>query len=151
MKIPIDIHVRSERICNDLSRKGSDKTIPDLDDFKVSGTLLSREDGYRIEYTEDNGAITTLIDTFSDEAVAVNRVGAINSHMVFADGKSHTCICDTGFFPLQMCVRTKKLINTLTIDGGKIDIEFTIEVVGNLAEKNRLTVSVSPDISILKS
>lgn len=151
MKIPIDIHVRSERICNDLSRRGDENNRPEIDDFTVSGSMKTKKGGFRIEYTEDDGTVTTLIDTYPDEMVSVNRIGPMNSHMVFADGKVHTCICNTGFFPLQMRVRTKRLINTLSLDGGKLDIDFTVEIVGNLAERNRLTVSVCPDKSILKS
>ncbi len=151
MKIPIDIHVRSERFCNDLARRGIKPDEPETDDFRVSGTMKNTKGGFQIRYTEEDGAVTTLIDVFADQTVAVNRLGPMNSHMVFADGKSHTCICNTGFFPLQMRVRTNKLENTLSMEGGKLDIDFTVEIVGNLAEKNRLTVSVCPDKSILKS
>lgn len=151
MKIPIDIHVRSERICTDLARRGRENERPEIDDFYVSGIMKKQKDGLRIEYNEDGGEITTLIHFFPDETVSINRMGPINSHMTFSDGKAFTCICNTGFFPLQMRVRTKKLTNDISLQGGKLDIEFSVEIVGNLAEKNRLTVSVSPDKSIIKS
>lgn len=150
MKIPIDIHVHSERICLDLAHRGEGREHPETDDFTVSGIMKNKKGGFRIEFSEDD-SVTTIIDTFPDNMVSVNRVGDMNSHMVFADGKAHTCICHTGFFPLHMCVRTKKLENSLTMQGGKLDIDYTVEIVGNLAEKNRLTFSVSPDISIIKS
>jgi len=149
MKIPIDIRVKSERIAPNPLKRGEE--IPETEDFKVSGTLKKTKNGFRIEYNEENDTITTTIDTFEDDTVSVNRVGPINTHMVFADGKSHTCICNTGFFPLQMRVRTKRLVNSLSMDGGKIDIDYTVEIVGNLAEKNKITFSVSPDVSIIKS
>jgi uncharacterized beta-barrel protein YwiB (DUF1934 family) len=149
MKIPIDIKVRSERISSDLIHRGEEHA--ETDDFRVSGTMKKTKGGFRIEYTEENDTVTTTIDTFADSTVSLNRVGPVNSHMVFADGKVHTCICNTGFFPIQMRVRTKSLTNSLTLDGGKLDIDYTVEIVGNLAERNRLSFSVSPDISILKS
>ena len=151
MKIPIDIHVRSERFSSDLAKRGIKADIPETDDFFISGTMKNTKSGLQIRYTEEDGAVTTLIDVFNDETVTVNRMGPMNSHMVFADGKAYTCICNTGFFPLQMRICTNKLENTLSMDGGKLDIDFTVEIVGNLAEKNRLTVSVCPDKSILKS
>jgi uncharacterized beta-barrel protein YwiB (DUF1934 family) len=150
MKIPIDIHVRSERIYCDIVRRGETADHPETDDFNVAGTLKKKKDGYRIEFSEA-GDIKTLIDTFDDETVSINRIGGINSHMVFAPNSTHTCICNTELFPVQMRVRTKRLENTISMDGGKLDIAFTIEVVGNLAEKNRITFSVSPDKSILRS
>lgn len=149
MKIPVDIRVRVERISTDLARRGEEH--PEIDDFRVSGTMKTTKNGLRIEYTEDNSETTTTIDTFKDETVSVNRVGPINSHMVFADGKAHTCICNTGYFPVHMRVRTKSLTNSLSMDGGKLDIAYTIEIVGNLAERSHLTFSVSPDASIIKS
>ena len=82
------------------------------------------------------------------KAVLCAAVGAQRSR---ADGKAHTCICDTGFFPLQMRIYTKKLSNSLSLDGGRLDIDYTVEIVGNLAEQNRLSVSVAPDKSIIKS
>ena len=151
MKIPVDIRVRSERILSDLTKRGSNNDHSDTDEFTVSGTMKTTKEGFRIEYSEENGEITTLIDTYRDSTVAINRLGPLNSHMVFADGKSHSCICDTGFFPIQMLVRTKRLENSLSLDGGKLNIDFSIEVAGNLAEQNKLSFSVSPDASIIKS
>lgn len=151
MKIPIDIRVRSERIYSDISRRHSGEERPETDDFWTSGTMKTTKDGYRIEFTEDEDRITTLIDVWGGDTVSVTRLGEINSHMVFSDGKAHTCICNTGFFPLQMRIRTKSLNNTLTFEGGRLDIDYTVEIVGNLAERNRLSFSVSPDKSIIKS
>lgn len=151
MKIPIDIHVRSERVCTDLAHRGAGGEHPETDDFLVSGTIKKTKGGYRIEYTEEDDTVTTTIDTYPDEMVSVCRVGPVNSHMVFADGKAHMCICNTGFFPLQMRVRTKSLTNSISLEGGKLDIDYTVEIVGNLAEHNRLTFSISPDKSIIKS
>ena len=150
MKIPIDIWVRSERTCSDLTRRGG-ADHPETDDYRVRGTLKKTKPGYRTEFSEDNDSVITLIDTFEDNTVSVNRMGAVRSHMVFSDSRVHTCICDTGLFPLHMRVRTKSLDNTITMDGGKLDIDYSVEIVGNLAERNRLTFSVSPDKSIIKS
>ncbi len=151
MKIPVDIHVRSERTLADLVHRGEMMEAPEIDDFTVSGTLLDNNGGYRIEFSEDDNTTLTIINTFPDEMVCINRVGQMNSHMVFSHGRALTCICNTGAFPLQMRVRTKNLKNTLTMQGGKLDIDFTVEIVGNLAEKNRLSFSVSPDKSIIRS
>lgn len=151
MKIPIDIRVSTERIHQTVSHNGEAKQKSESDSFTVSGTMKKTKGGYRIEFNEENNTVTTTIDTFEDNMVSVNRVGQVNTHMVFADGKAHTCICNTGIFPLQMRVRTKKLTNSLSMQGGKLDIDYSVEIVGNLAERNRLTFSVSPDKSIIRS
>ena len=150
MKIPVDIRVRSERIHQTLLPNGENGNKSETDDFIVSGTMKKTKSGFRIEFNEENDTVTTIINTVGG-TVSVNRLGPLNSHMVFADGKAHTCICDTGFFPLHMRVRTKKLENSLSLDGGKLDIDYSVEIVGNLAERNRLTFSVYPDKSIIRS
>ncbi len=150
MKIPIDINIKSERIFSDpLVLGGESRT--ETDQFTVSGFMKKTKNGLTLEYSEDSDKVTTTICAFNDETVALSRVGPLNSHMIFADGKAHTCICDTGFFPLQMRIYTKKLSNSLSLDGGRLDIDYTVEIVGNLAEQNRLSVSVAPDKSIIKS
>ncbi|MBR0231341.1 MAG: DUF1934 domain-containing protein [Clostridia bacterium] len=151
MKIPIDIRVQSERLCNDLAHMGFKEPIPQKDDYLVSGFMRKTRDGFRIEFREKEDGATTTIDTFADDTVALNRGGQLHSHMVFADGKTHVCICDTEYMPIQMRIKTKKLANTLSMQGGKLDIDYTVEIVGNLAETNRLRFSVSPDKSIIRS
>ena len=151
MKIPIDIRIRSERICNDLFRRDGDPET-ERDYYLVSGFMRKTKNGYRIEYREkDADDVTTTIDTFDDDSVALSRTGSMHSQMVFADGKSHMCINDLGQMPVQMRVNTTKLANSLSMRGGKLDIDYTIEIVGNLAEKNKLRLSVSPDKSIIRS
>ncbi len=149
MKIPVDIHVRSERSFGGASPDNGEGHM-DVEEFRISGTMKNTKKGYQIEYHEDNGALITTVDTFG-ESVAINRVGQYNSHMVFSEERAHLCICDTGFMQMQMRVRTKHLFNTLTFDGGKLDIDFTVEIAGNLAERNRLVMSISPDKSIIRS
>lgn len=150
MKIPVDIHVHAERLGAEQLRRGENEQ-PETEDYRVSGIMKKTSDGYRIEYQEENDVFFTTIDTFYDNTVSLNRIGPINTHMVFADGKTHTCICNTGYYPLHMRVRTKSLDNSLTMDGGRLKISYSVEIVGNLAERSRLEISVSPDASILKS
>ena len=151
MKIPVDIRIHTERIHEIPHPHQKNSPQSEFDDFTVSGTLKKTKGGFQIEFFEENETVTTTIYTYEDEMVALNRVGPINSHMIFADGKAHTCICNTGHFPLQMRIRTKKLVNSLTMDGGRLDIDYSVEIAGNLAEKNRITLSVSPDKSIIRS
>ncbi|MBQ0109964.1 MAG: DUF1934 domain-containing protein [Clostridiales bacterium] len=149
-KIPVDIRVRSERLTADLSRSGNE-LIPETDEFLVGGVLKKVKGGLRLQYEEDGGNVVTTIDCFDDAFVSLSRIGETRSYMAFTENKSMDCICDTGFFPIQLRVTTQKLQNTLTRDGGNVDIEYSVEILGSLAEKNRLSLSVSPDISVLRS
>lgn len=148
MNIPVDIRICRERIGLDPKKPNE---IEETENYFVSGKMKKTKKGYRIEFCETAGEVYTTVDTYGNGTVNINRVGPINTHMVFMDGKVLTCICNTGFTPFQINVRTKQLENTLTPDGGKIDIRYSVEIHGNLAEKSRLVLSVSPDASIIKS
>lgn len=151
MKIPVDIRVRSERIYSDLSHRNSDAERSETDEFLVSGIMKTTKKGLRVEYSEKNSDFTTVIQVFDSDTVSVNQLGPVSSHMVFSNSRVHTCICDTGFFPLQMRVRTKNLTNSLSLDGGRLEVDYSVEIAGNLAERNKLSVAVWPDQSIIKS
>jgi uncharacterized beta-barrel protein YwiB (DUF1934 family) len=149
MKIPINIKIQSERIYNDLGMKGGQAIEPEKSYVNLTGFMKKTKEGLQVEYTEleENGMghTVTTINTLGESVVSVNRVGTLSSHMVFEKGKCHTCIYDTGVFPMQLRICTKELENNLTLEGGKLNIDYSIEIVGNLAEQNKLSVSVYPD------
>lgn len=149
MKIPVDIRISNERTNAASLLRGDEHG--ETEEFFVSGTMKSTKRGLCIEYTEKESATTTIINVFKDETVALNRIGPMRTHLVFNDGKTYDCIIGAGDKQFQLRVRTKNLQNTLTMDGGKLFVDYTVEIVGSLAEKNKLTLAVSPDVSIIKS
>ena len=155
MKIPINIQIESERIYSNLGPHNELPPEPETSSISVTGFIKKTKQGLQVEYKENEesgmGDTVTTISTLGEKVVSVNRVGALNSHMVFEQGKCHTCIYDTGFFPMQLRVCTKELNNNLTLQGGKLNINYSVEIVGNLAEKNKLSVSVYPDKSVIIS
>lgn len=156
MKIPINIQIQSERIYSDLAVKGNIQSPePETNSVNITGFLKKTKEGLQVEYVEqedsDKENTITTISTLGKNIISVNRTGPFNSHMVFEQGKCHTCIYDTGVSPMQLRICTKELTNNLTIQGGKLNIDYSIEIVGNLAEKNKLSVSIYPDESIITS
>ncbi len=121
---------------------------PETISYRAVGTCRSSRDGIRIEYKEPeltgmDGTVTT-VTVLESGAVSVNRVGPINTHMVFESGKMHACIYDTGYFPIQICIHTSKLQNSLSVRGGCFDVEYNMEIGGRLASKNRMKLTVIP-------
>ena len=149
MKIPVDIRVSSERINAVSILRGEERG--EIDEYCVSGTMKNTKRGLCIEFTEQDNAMTTIINVFNDETVALNRIGPMRSHLIFTDGKAYDCIIGSGDKQFQMRVRTKDLKNNLTMEGGRLFVDYTVEIVGSLAERSKLTLAVSPDVSIIKS
>ena len=131
MKIPVNINITTERL-TDGGSYGADGAETE-----------------RIESSGFGGTKTTV--SLCGDMVAVNRSGQLNTHMIFEAGKSHDCVYDTGYFPMQLRVSTKSLDCDITELGGKLNIDYTVEIVGNVAEQSKLTLSVAPDSSVMTS
>lgn len=121
---------------------------PETISYRASGTCRHSRDGLKLEYKEPeltgmDGTVTT-VTVLGSGVVSVNRVGPVNTHMVFEAGKMHVCVYDTGYFPMQICIHTSKLENSLTVKGGCFDVEYNLEIGGSLASKNRLKIAVIP-------
>ena len=145
MRIPITVKIESRRSSND--------EIERLETC-AAGFLNKNKNGIQLHYTESEesgmGATKTTVH-LCDGVVSVNRSGNVNSHMLFEKGKTHNCIYDTGFFPMQLMISTKELKCDLSELGGKLLVDYSVEIAGNSAEKTTLTLSVSPDSSVLTS
>lgn len=121
---------------------------PETISYRAVGTCRNSRDGLKLEYKEPeltgmDGTVTT-VTLLENGAVSVNRVGPINTHMIFEAGKMHACIYDTGYFPMQICIHTGRLENSMTVGGGCFDVEYNMEIGGKLASKNRLKLVVTP-------
>lgn len=148
-KIPVDVRVSCEKTQPFISHNGESVDRQESEEYTASGTLKKTKEGFRLVFTEDND-ISTCVNTF-DDMVLLNRSGPMRTPFAFANDKAFNCICTMGSMPIQMRVRTKELTNTLTLDGGKLEIDYSIEIAGSLAENTKITLSVSPDVSIIKS
>ena len=121
---------------------------PETISYRATGTCRASRDGIKLEYQEPeltgmDGTVTT-VTVLETGAISVNRVGPINTHMIFEQGKMHACIYDTGYFPVQICIHTSSLKNSLSAQGGCFDVEYNMEIGGKLASKNRMKVTVTP-------
>ncbi|MDL2287527.1 DUF1934 domain-containing protein [Eubacteriales bacterium OttesenSCG-928-G02] len=151
MKIPININIITEKIQNAFNEHDEVEVI----ESKAFGFMRKTKKGLQLEYMEDeesgfDGTITT-ISMLDNEMISVNRQGVLNSHMIFQKGKSHNCVYDNGIIPMELRISTKELKNNISTLGGKLDIHYTIEIIGGYSEKNRLTLSVAPHESIITS
>ena len=74
--------------------------------------------------------------------VSILREGAVSTALVFEEGRRHLCVYETPYFPIELCVNTLSLENTLTYNGGFIRAEYLVEMNGILAEKTIITISL---------
>ena len=127
----------------------------DFDEEKGDTTTLTTEctiadKGTRIEIEYEESEITGLegsktkvfFDKDTPSLVSILREGAVSTALVFEEGRRHLCVYETPYFPIELCVNTLSLENTLTYNGGMIKAEYLVEMNGVLAEKTIITISV---------
>lgn len=127
----------------------------DFDEEKGDTTTLTTEctiadKGSRIEIEYEESEITGLegsktkvfFDKDTPTLVSILREGAVSTALVFEEGRRHLCVYETPYFPIELCVNTLSLENTLTYNGGTIKAEYLVEMNGVLAEKTIITISV---------
>ena len=74
--------------------------------------------------------------------VSILREGAVSTALVFEEGRRHLCTYETPYFPIELCVNTLSLKNTLNYNGGSMTAEYLIEMNGVLAERTIITISI---------
>lgn len=147
MKIPVDINVKFERTDFSNLRNVADTPAPTVVESCYKGVMSVSKKALMLEYeegTDFNGErLRTVVSSFGD-VVSISRSGGFNSSFVFEEGKFCDCMCETGFMPMSLRVHTKRLVNGLSPDGGKLELNYTVEIVGNLAESSSFELSFAP-------
>ncbi|MCL2747895.1 MAG: DUF1934 domain-containing protein [Oscillospiraceae bacterium] len=108
---------------------------------------FSREGGdYMITYRESEltgmeGTTTTL--RVEGPRVVLSRMGDVCSHMIFEQGQRHLSYYETGEVPMTVGVSASRVSASLTDDGGKIEVDYELEIDQAFTGLNRITVNVS--------
>ncbi len=147
MKIPVTVNIKTERKTHDPLHL--DKPRTEIRTATVNGYLSRTKKGLTCVFSEEESDTVTTVSSLGENLVSVNKIGYFNSLMVFDTKKSYSCIYHNGNMPMQLKVSTKSLRNGLTEQGGKIDIDYTVEIVGNLAEHTKMSFSVLPQSGLV--
>ena len=111
----------------------------------TEGRLTRDEGGYTLSYQESEltgleGTLTTL--QVEGEQVTLMRVGAVNSQMVFQEGRRHLSMYNTPYGAMAIGVNTRHLLAELNDQGGDIEIDYAIEVDHAIAGRNICQIKV---------
>jgi uncharacterized beta-barrel protein YwiB (DUF1934 family) len=121
---------------------GSDEDNMEL---VTKGELESVGDSLRLSYeeTELTGMEgTTTLFHVEPERVTLLRTGTVSSEMVFEAGKRHMSVYDTPYGNMEIGITASKLNSTLTGNGGKLEIDYDIEINHKLAGKSLVRIDV---------
>ena len=147
MKIPVIVNIKTERSSHDPMHIDTPRV--EVRTAKVNGYMHRTKKGLTCVFSEDDKDTVTTVSTLGENLVSVNKIGDFNSLMVFDPEKSYSCVYNNGVMPMHLKVNTKSLRNGLTEQGGKIDIDYTVEIVGNVAEHTKMSFSVLPETGLI--
>lgn len=122
-----------------------DGTEEDAIELVTEGILERTEAGLRLAYQESaltgmEGAHTTF--DIEPSRVILRRSGTVSSQLVFQEGQQHTCLYETPVGELSVDIRTRRLRQSITEQGGMMDIGYSIAIENTLTGTNRFRLWV---------
>ena len=136
-KLPVLLSIRGEQYFDDID--------PDATELMTEGTMALTEDGIVLSYEESEltgmeGTTTTF--EVKGPRVTLTRSGAVNSQMVFEEGRQHTSLYETPFGELSVDIQTSELKHNLTERGGLMEIKYSIAVEHTVTGRNCFKIRV---------
>ena len=118
-------------------------------EMRSYGTLTKKDGRISLFYDETEltgmeGSTTTVsFAEDSPDVVTMLRYGSVSTALVFEQGKRHICAYETRVMPFEICIQTRTVKNGLTMDGGRIDLDYLVEIHGAKAERTIFSLEVT--------
>jgi uncharacterized beta-barrel protein YwiB (DUF1934 family) len=101
-----------------------------------------------MEFLDEEGTVacetTVSFDVDDPLTVTVTRTGEVKSAIVLEKGKRHICSYETPYMPFEVCVVAKNVVNELTLAGGRLLLDYAVEMRGGVAARSRVEITVRP-------
>jgi uncharacterized beta-barrel protein YwiB (DUF1934 family) len=117
----------------------------------TKGTYVMRDGKRYIMYREfdqhdEKGQSSTLKIDYNSGAPVVSLIRhdprSGRSNLVLEEGKRHLCQYGTPYGSLTLGVFTSKIDDRLNDHGGKLELEYTLDVNSNLSSINAITITI---------
>ena len=136
-KLPVLLSIRGEQYFDDID--------PDATELMTEGTMTLTADGMVLRYQETEltgmeGTTTTF--EVKGPQVILTRSGAVNSQMIFEEGRRHTSLYETPYGELTVDIQTSSLRHTLSQRGGVMEIRYSIAVEHTVTGRNCFKIRV---------
>lgn len=113
-------------------------------DFEMNASYVKINDTRYISYIEtvenSKNKLRTTIKIKPNGTV--NIIKGKNQAMILEVGKSHLCSYPTPFGAILLEVSAFKIANSLSDNGGKLELQYSLIVDGNELSKNTLILTV---------
>lgn len=120
---------------------------PEVVELTTEGVMTQTAEGWSISYEETDltglqGATTTF--TVKPGHVTLTRTGTVQSSMVFQEGIRHESLYQLDVGALMVCVCARRIQTELSMEGGYLDVYYTIQIEQTMAGVVRYHIDVTP-------
>lgn len=146
MKIPVEIMVSTSRLDYRDPTVIGDRGEPKESMDSYNGILDIKGKSYTLSYVEelDNGIVLDTSVMYKDGIALISRRSDINTNLVYNVEKPCDCVYNSGNKQFNLRVRTTRIKSDICNMGGKLFIDYTVDIMGNVAEKVGICISVCP-------
>ena len=120
-------------------------TDPDTMELVTEGKLAVQDGALCLSYEESEltgREGTTTVFQVEPEKVTLLRLGSVQSEMVFEEGRRHMSLYSTPYGNMEIGVRARRLNSTLELTGGRLEIDYDIEINHMLAGQSLFRIDV---------
>ena len=120
-------------------------TDPDTMELVTEGKLAVQDGALCLSYEESELTGmegTTTVFQVEPEKVTLLRLGSVQSEMVFEEGRRHMSLYSTPYGDMEIGVRARRLNSTLELTGGRLEIDYDIEINHMLAGQSLFRIDV---------
>ena len=122
-------------VIDNLTDAGLPDGDPEINIFTTDGTLAIGERGMKLAFSEtEEGQTTTSTLFITDSGILLMKRGAVESDLRFTEGEATRSIYHVGPYSFDMDIRTKRIRNSLTENGGEVQLIYSMNIGGQ--EKN---------------
>lgn len=146
MKFPVEVTLTNKRLDYRDLRSTDDVPEPRTDTCRYGGYMEVKGKKIEIHYTDffDERGLFQKSVFVNGDVVVMSHLGDAVGSFVFRTGQSCDCIFDDGLFTVPLRISTGSLESDLCKLGGKLKVDYTVELMGRIAEKNIMCLSVFP-------
>ena len=126
-------------------------TDPDTMELVTEGKLAVQDGALCLSYEESELTGmegTTTVFQVEPEKVTLLRLGSVQSEMVFEEGRRHMSLYSTPYGNMEIGVRARRLNSTLELTGGRLEIDYDIEINHMLAGQSLFRIDVRENTPI---
>lgn len=123
-----------------------DGVDPNDTELMTEGTMTIADDGVitlsyqETELTGMEGTTTQFV--VKGDVVELNRIGSVNSQMIFQLGRQHSSVYNTPWGALQVDINTSELRHRINEHGGVMEIRYSIAVEHQVTGRNQFKIRV---------